>query len=79
MIGGTLYSWNGSPALKSQDGWACFIVSPNTVWIGATDKMAIALATIRAEAISIRGEEFDALVRRHALQVVRFGRLVSKQ
>jgi hypothetical protein len=59
-IGVTLYSWNGRPALESQDGRVRYIASPGEGWTGKTTETAVALATIRAEAVTIGRDEFDA-------------------
>lgn len=59
-IGVTLYSWNGRPALESQDGRVRYIASPGTDWTGHTEATAVAVATLRAQAITIGRDEFDA-------------------
>lgn len=58
--GVTLRDWNGRPALESQDGAVRYIASPGEGWTGVTGETAVALATIRAEAVSIGRDEFDA-------------------
>ncbi|WP_162854565.1 hypothetical protein [Sphingobium estronivorans] len=58
-IGVIFYSWNGRPALESQDGRLRYIASPGTGWIGATDETATTGATLRAHAITIGRDEFD--------------------
>lgn len=58
--GVTLYSWNGRPALESQDGRVRYIASPGTDWTGHTEATAVAVATLRAQAITIGRDEFDA-------------------
>lgn len=58
--GVTLRDWNGRPALESQDGQVRYIATPGEVWTGDTAETAVALATIRAEAVSIGRDEFDA-------------------
>lgn len=55
----TLRDWNGRPALENQDGAIRFIASPGEGWTGGTEETAVALATIRAEAVSIGRDEFD--------------------
>lgn len=58
--GVTLYSWNGRPALESQDSRVRYIASPGTGWIGATDETVVTVSTLRAQATTIGCDEFDA-------------------